>query len=93
MFIPRLKFEAFSHLISFRFSRSSKSWGHSYPVVPHAAGLPDSMYVYPVRQGVELPEAWEQWAPPAKEPIEVDAARIQENREDWLMRWSEAAGQ
>ena len=51
------------------------------------------MYVYPVRQGVELPEAWEQWAPPAKEPIEVDAARIQENREDWLMRWSEAAGQ
>ena len=57
------------------------------------AGLPDSMYVYPVRQGVELPESWEQWAPPAKEPIEVDAARIQENREDWLMRWSEAAGQ
>ncbi|WP_374928675.1 thiamine ABC transporter substrate binding subunit [Kytococcus sedentarius] len=56
-------------------------------------GLPDAMYVYPVRQDVELPEAWEQWAPPAEEPIEVDAARIQENREDWLLRWSEAAGQ
>ncbi|WP_462418314.1 thiamine ABC transporter substrate-binding protein [Kytococcus sp. Marseille-QA3725] len=56
-------------------------------------GLPDSMYVYPVRDDVELPKEWEKWAPPASEPVEVDATRIQENREDWLTRWSEATGQ
>lgn len=57
------------------------------------AGLPESMYVYPVRSDVELPAEWEKWAPSAKEPIEVDAARIQEHREEWLTRWSEATGQ
>lgn len=57
------------------------------------AGLPDSMYVYPVRDDVELPEAWADWAPPAKEPIELDAATINDKRADWLTRWSEATGQ
>ncbi|MGO1560866.1 MAG: thiamine ABC transporter substrate-binding protein [Actinomycetaceae bacterium] len=52
------------------------------------AALPDSMYVYPVSDSVELPEAWAQFAPAATNPLEVSAEDIDANREDWLSRWS-----
>ncbi len=37
------------------------------------AALPDSMYVFPVVDGVELPEAWAEFAPRPEEPLAVDA--------------------
>ena len=52
------------------------------------AAIPDSMYVYPVTD-VELPELWAQWADVAPEPIDVDPALIEENREDWVREWAD----
>jgi thiamine transport system substrate-binding protein len=51
--------------------------------------LPDNMFVFPVNQDAELPELWARWAKPAPEPIEVDAATIAANRDDWLTAWGE----
>lgn len=55
------------------------------------ASLPESMYVYPTRSDVELPEAWAQFAPPAQEPWSVPAEEIAENRTAWLREWRDIA--
>ncbi len=51
------------------------------------AALPDAMYVYPIDQSVELPKAWETFAPAALTLVgeELDVAG---NRESWLKAWS-----
>jgi thiamine transport system substrate-binding protein len=51
--------------------------------------LPDSMYVYPVDDGAELPPLWARWADPAPEPAIVPAVEISEQRDDWLQQWSD----
>jgi thiamine transport system substrate-binding protein len=51
------------------------------------AQVPDQMYVYPVRKGVALPEAWQKAAPLPTAPAEVPAAEIQQNRERWISEW------
>lgn len=51
------------------------------------AQVPDQMYVYPVRKGVTLPEAWQKAAPLPAAPAEVPAAEIQQNRERWISEW------
>ena len=53
------------------------------------AALPDSMYVFPVVDGVELPEAWAEFAPRPEEPLAVDAGEIDENRDAWLTEWQD----
>jgi len=53
------------------------------------AALPNSMYVFPVVDGVELPEAWAEFAPRPEEPLAVDAAEIDENRDAWLTEWQD----
>ena len=53
------------------------------------AALPDSMYVFPVVDGVEMPEAWAEFAPRPEEPLAVDAAEIDENRDAWLTEWQD----
>ncbi len=53
------------------------------------AALPDSMYVFPVVDGVELPEAWAEFAPRPEEPLAVDAVEIDENRDAWLTEWQD----
>lgn len=52
------------------------------------ASLPESMYVYPIVGGVELPAAWQQFAPVTAKPVggELD---INSNRELWLKAWSD----
>lgn len=52
------------------------------------AAIPDAMYVFPVTD-VELPELWAQWADVAPEPIVVDPADIEENRESWVREWAD----
>ena len=49
--------------------------------------LAESMYVYPVIDGVKLPDAWAQFAPTTDTPIggELD---VNTNREAWLKAWS-----
>jgi thiamine transport system substrate-binding protein len=49
--------------------------------------VPEQMYVYPARQGVELPEAWQKAAPLPTSPAELPAAEIQQNRERWITEW------
>ncbi|GAA4285842.1 thiamine ABC transporter substrate-binding protein [Georgenia daeguensis] len=53
------------------------------------ADIPGQMYMYPVDDTVELPEAWARHAPLAEEPFAVDPATISANREDWISTWSE----
>jgi thiamine transport system substrate-binding protein len=53
------------------------------------AALPDSMYVYPVSDGAELPADWAEFAPRPESPYAVDPAEIAENRDDWLTEWSD----
>ena len=51
--------------------------------------LPDEMYMYPVRDDVELPEDWEQYAPLSEDPITVDLEQVAQNRDDWLEDWTQ----
>ena len=51
------------------------------------AALPASMYVFPVRDGVELPPDWAAFAEQPDDPYRLDPAEIAANREDWLEQW------
>jgi len=53
------------------------------------ASLPESMYVYPVDEGVELPESWVAFAPLADDPIEVAPEAIDAGRDAWIETWTE----
>jgi len=53
------------------------------------ADLPDQMYVFPVRDGVALPAAFEEFADVAPSPLELPPSAIQENRERWIREWTE----
>jgi thiamine transport system substrate-binding protein len=53
------------------------------------AGIPESMYVYPVASAVELPSDWVRWAPLAEQPLTLDPAVIAEGRDGWVREWSE----
>lgn len=56
------------------------------------AALPDSMYVYPVRDDVALPEAWAEFAPLPEETRSLPPAEIAENREAWIGEWRDLVG-
>jgi len=49
--------------------------------------LPESMFVFPVVDGVELPKAWEKHAQQPSSPYRLDPAEIAANREAWLEEW------
>jgi len=51
------------------------------------AQVPEQMYVYPVRAGVALPDAWQKAAPLPTTPVELPAKDIQRNREQWISEW------
>lgn len=53
------------------------------------AAIPDSMYVFPVSTEVELPEVWARWAEVAPDPLSLDLALIEENREAWVREWAD----
>lgn len=55
--------------------------------------LPEQMYMYPVRDDVELPEEWAQHAELSTDPIAVDTADVATNRQDWLTTWTELTEQ
>ncbi|WP_026422386.1 thiamine ABC transporter substrate-binding protein [Actinokineospora inagensis] len=52
--------------------------------------VPDAMYVYPTRDGVALPEQWQQAAPKPESPATVPADQIQGNRDRWIEQWRAA---
>jgi thiamine transport system substrate-binding protein len=51
--------------------------------------LPDSMYVFPVRQGTPLPPAWAKFAVQPQHPYAVSPADISAHRDAWLREWSD----
>ncbi|MPZ79456.1 MAG: thiamine ABC transporter substrate-binding protein [Actinophytocola sp.] len=51
------------------------------------AEVPDQMYVYPAREGVQLPEAWQQAAPLPEKSASLPPAEVAKNRERWIDEW------
>jgi thiamine transport system substrate-binding protein len=51
------------------------------------AALPTSMYVFPVRDDVELPADWAEFAEQPTDPYVVDPDEIAANRDTWLQEW------
>ncbi|MGW5906271.1 thiamine ABC transporter substrate-binding protein [Streptomyces althioticus] len=50
--------------------------------------MPLNMFVYPVREGAQVPEEFVQFGPQAKEPRTMDPAKIAENRDQWVKSWT-----
>ncbi|WP_018683973.1 thiamine ABC transporter substrate-binding protein [Actinokineospora enzanensis] len=57
---------------------------------PFQKQVPDKMYVYPSRDGVALPDAWQKAAPLPDESATLPAKDIQANRERWIEQWRAA---
>ena len=53
------------------------------------ADVPGSMFVYPVRAGVPLPEAFVKHALVPQDPLALPAAEIDANRDRWLAAWTD----
>ena len=53
------------------------------------ADVPGSMFVYPVRQGVPLPEQFVKHALVPKDPLSLPADEIDANRDRWLAAWTD----
>lgn len=53
------------------------------------ADIPGSMFMYPAREDVDLPEDWEAYAPSATDPHDIDPAEIAEHRDEWIEEWTE----
>jgi thiamine transport system substrate-binding protein len=53
------------------------------------ADVPGSMFVYPVRAGVPLQEAFAKHALVPKDPLSLPAAEIDANRDQWLAKWTD----
>lgn len=53
------------------------------------AALPESMYVYPVDDTVELPAAWVEFAPLSPSPFDVSPEEIAAGRDAWIQTWTE----
>jgi thiamine transport system substrate-binding protein len=53
----------------------------------------DNMYVYPTRQGVELPKGWAEVAPLPPDPATLPGDQVQAGRERWIGQWRSLLGQ
>jgi len=51
--------------------------------------MPLNMFVFPVIMGAELPEVFVEYAVIPDEPVTVDSALIDANREMWIEAWTE----
>ncbi len=53
------------------------------------SALPGSMYVYPISPTATIPADWEQFAPLSDNPVIMDPADIDANRDRLLREWTE----
>lgn len=59
------------------------------------AAVPTSMFVYPARRDVPLPEAFERYAtrPDAAQTASLDPARVEAQQARWLRQWTQVVRQ
>ncbi|WP_328493690.1 thiamine ABC transporter substrate-binding protein [Streptomyces sp. NBC_00414] len=50
--------------------------------------MPLNMFVYPVREGAQVPESFTEYGPKAENPETLDPARIAANRDEWVKSWT-----
>ncbi|MEV5336138.1 thiamine ABC transporter substrate-binding protein [Streptomyces werraensis] len=50
--------------------------------------MPLNMFVYPVREGAQVPEEFVKFGPQAKKPLTMDPEKIAENRDQWVKSWT-----
>ncbi|HKS44707.1 MAG TPA: thiamine ABC transporter substrate-binding protein [Amycolatopsis sp.] len=56
------------------------------------ATVAENMYVYPARQGVNLPAGWAEVAPLPESPATLPGDRVQAGREQWIRQWRTLLG-
>ncbi|MFD7689516.1 thiamine ABC transporter substrate binding subunit [Streptomyces sp. NPDC059781] len=55
---------------------------------PFQDDMPLNMFVYPVREGAQVPEDFVKFGPQAKDPQTMDPAKIADNRDQWVKSWT-----
>ncbi|MEG3629010.1 thiamine ABC transporter substrate-binding protein [Streptomyces poriticola] len=50
--------------------------------------MPLNMFVYPVVEGAQIPQAFEDHGPQAEDPQTMDPAEIAEHRDEWVKSWT-----
>ncbi|WP_282089630.1 thiamine ABC transporter substrate-binding protein [Streptomyces tendae] len=50
--------------------------------------MPLNMFVYPVREGAQVPEVFSKFGPQAKDPQTLDPAKLADNRDQWVKSWT-----
>lgn len=50
--------------------------------------MPLNMYVYPVREGAQVPPEFKKYGPQAKDPETMDPAKIADRRDQWVKSWT-----
>ncbi|WP_328564779.1 thiamine ABC transporter substrate-binding protein [Streptomyces coelicoflavus] len=55
---------------------------------PFQEDMPLNMFVYPVREGARIPEAFSEFGPQAKDPQTLDPAKIADSRDQWVKSWT-----
>jgi len=51
--------------------------------------IPENMFVYPANSTVALPDSFERFGATADDPLIIDPAVIEANRDDWTERWTD----
>ena len=51
------------------------------------ATVAENMYVYPAREGVDLPAGWAEVAPLPQDPAALPGERVEAGREGWIEQW------
>lgn len=59
---------------------------------PVQSDVPLSMFVFPAREGVALPEVFTKFAANVPNPAQIPAETVAENLDGWLAEWSEVMG-
>ncbi|MGW0820937.1 thiamine ABC transporter substrate-binding protein [Streptomyces sp. NPDC002845] len=50
--------------------------------------MPMNMFVYPVREGAQVPEEFTQYGPQAEDPETMAPEKIADKRDDWVKSWT-----
>ena len=53
------------------------------------ADIPLTMFVFPARSGIELPEVFTEFVTRPDQPLELDSRRIAEGRDGWIAEWTD----